>query len=186
MEGSDDASSSPVTVSNDSSPCQHHHHHHPSSSADVIARGQSLSLRDDVTQTDQISPEVNHCHRLDGDDRCGGGATQGIYRYPDEPASSDGAQVDINLVSPPSDSDSDTLEADVTADLPEVDSDDDTFITDLPPPGELNPVAATACTRNTFECARRQGAPVQMVRDNRGPESELQSRRPGIAEYFNR
>ncbi|XP_038592176.1 TBC1 domain family member 12-like isoform X2 [Micropterus salmoides] len=185
MEGSDDASSSPVTVSNDSSPCQHHHHHHPSSSADVIARGQSLSLRDDVTQTDQISPEVNHCHRLDGDDRCGGGATQGIYRYPDEPASSDGAQVDINLVSPPSDSDSDTLEADVTADLPEVDSDDDTFITDLPPPGELNPVAATACTRNTFECARRQGAPVQMVRDNRGPESELQSRRPGIAEYFN-
>ncbi|XP_068585267.1 TBC1 domain family member 12-like isoform X2 [Cebidichthys violaceus] len=71
---------------------------------------------------------------------------------------------------PPSDSDSDTQGGGVS-------SDDDTFTTEprLPAPFPLQ--------RNTFECGRRQSAPGQLVQDD-GPESELQSRRPGLAEYF--
>ncbi|XP_070782985.1 TBC1 domain family member 12-like [Enoplosus armatus] len=188
MERSDDTSSSPVTLDNESSTC---HRHRPSSSADVIAgdvQGVGLSLRDDVTQADSIAfctegSMVNHCHGLDGDGRSGGGATGGTDHLLDEPTSSKASQKVINPVTPPSDSDSDTQEGDVTSDLPELGSDDDAFITDLPL-GETSPAAA-ARSRNTFECGRRQSAPGQLVQDDGGSEPELQSRRPGIAEYFN-
>lgn len=173
-------------------------------------QGTGLSLRDDVTQTGGISPnvemtcrsacsdivvsciegsEVNRCHRLDGDFCCGDGATGGTAHHLDEPTSSvppsRASQVDMNPVTPASDSDSDTQEAGLTSDLPEVSSDDDAFITE-PPPGELNLPAAAACSRNTFECSRRLSAPGQLVLDAVGSESELQSRRPGFAEYFSR
>ncbi|XP_044035837.1 TBC1 domain family member 12-like isoform X3 [Siniperca chuatsi] len=146
-------------------------------------RGAGLSLRDDVTPTDRVSPKVNCCHRLGDDGRRG--ATGRTNRHLDEPTSSKASQVDLNPATP-SDSDSDTQEADVTSDLPEVGSDDDAFVTEPPPPGELNPPTAAARSGNTFECGRRQSAPGQLVQDDGGSESELQSRRPGIIEYFNR
>ncbi|KAK9530969.1 hypothetical protein VZT92_012440 [Zoarces viviparus] len=73
---------------------------------------------------------------------------------------------------PPSDSDSDTLGGVVSF--------DDAFTTEplLPAP--------TPRYRNTFECGHRQSAPDQLVQDDGGPESELQSRRPGLVEYFSR
>ncbi len=175
-------------------------------------QGAGLSLRDDVTQSDRISPnvdmtcrsacsdsvesctegsKVNCCHRLDGDGCCGGGATRGTTCHLDEPTSSEppsrASEVDMNPVTPASDSDSDTQEADLTSDLPEVNyDDDDAFITEPPPPGELNLPTAAAGSRNTFKCGRRLSAPGQLVQDEGGSESELQSRRPGIAEYFSR
>ncbi|XP_073345484.1 TBC1 domain family member 12-like [Pagrus major] len=194
----------------ESSPCCHHH---PASSADVITRGHTvcpggqrvscvgdseevesrsddglqgpirdcsdnqgagLSSRDDVSLNMELHPsvqdategsKVNLCHRLEGDGHCGGGATGGTTPCLAEPSS--------QVVSLAPDSDSDTQE--------EVISDDDAFITE---PGELRlPTAATAAlSRNTFVCGRRQSAPGQLVQDDE--ESELQSRRPGIVEYF--
>ncbi|XP_041818627.1 TBC1 domain family member 12-like isoform X2 [Chelmon rostratus] len=121
--------------------------------------------------------KVNHC-----DCPCEDGATRATNLHLDEPTS----EVDLNPVTLTSDSDSETLEGDLTSDLPQVISDDDAFITEPPLPGELNLPAVTALSRNTFECARRQSAPGQLVQDDRGSESELQSRRPGIIEYFSR
>ncbi|XP_065805327.1 TBC1 domain family member 12 isoform X2 [Labrus bergylta] len=148
-------------------------------------QGAGLSLRGDVSQTDGISPNVvttgssctdglndKSCHGLDGDGTCGGGATGGTHLHLDEPSSP---------VPPPkaSDSDPDTLE--------DGSSDDEAFITDRtpPPPGEPSLPAASAVARsgNTFECVRRQSAPSEL-QDDGGSESELQSRRPGIVEYF--
>lgn len=106
--------------------------------------------------------------------QCGDRPTRDTSLRLDEPTS----EVDIN----PGTIASDTLVEDLTSDLPPVISDDDAFITELPPPGELN----AALSRNTFECGRRQSAPGQLVQDGRGSESELQSRRPGIVEYFSR
>ncbi|KAM6898367.1 LOW QUALITY PROTEIN: TBC1 domain family member 12-like [Lycodopsis pacificus] len=71
---------------------------------------------------------------------------------------------------PPSDSDT----------LGGVVSSDDAFATEPPLP------APTPRYRNTFECGRRQSAPDQLLQDDGGPESELQSRRPGLVEYFSR
>ncbi|XP_027132891.1 TBC1 domain family member 12-like isoform X3 [Larimichthys crocea] len=149
-------------------------------------QGAELCLRDDVILTDRISPnmdmegsKVNRCHQQEGGGHCGGRATGGTDLYLDEPFS----QVT---------SDSDTQEGDLTSDPP-VFSDDDAF-TELLQLGELNhpaPASATTTTtatpsRNTYECGRRQSAPGQLVQDDGGPESELQSRRPGIIEYFSR
>lgn len=134
--------------------------------------------------------KVNLCQGLDGDGRCRGGAIGGTAPHLDEPASSvppsKASQVDVKPAPPPSDCDSDTQEADVTSDLWEVSSDDDAFITEPPPRGELSLPADAALSRNTFECGRRQSAPGQLVQDDPGSESELQSRRPGIVEYFSR
>lgn len=149
-------------------------------------QGAELCLRDDVILTDRISPnmdmegsKVNRCHQQEGGGHCGGRATGGTDLHLDEPFS----QVT---------SDSDTQEGDLTSDPP-VFSDDDAF-TELLQLGELNhpaPASATTTTtatpsRNTYECGRRQSAPGQLVQDDGGPESELQSRRPGIIEYFSR
>ncbi|XP_030257256.1 TBC1 domain family member 12-like isoform X2 [Sparus aurata] len=185
----------------ESSPCCHHH---TASSADVITggpgvtcasdsdlmesrsddslqgpirhcsggQGAELSSRDDVSPNMKLQPslqdategsKVNLCHRLEGDSHCGGGATGGTAPCLAEPSS--------QVVSLDPDSDSDTQE--------EVISDDDAFITE---PGELRLHDAAALSRNTFVCGRRQSAPGQLVQDD--DESELQSRRPGIVEYF--
>lgn len=186
MERSDD----------ESSPC---HHYHPASSADVIARGQrvtcsgdgqevasgeqgpircccddqeaGLNLRDDVTQTDNKEVKCSSASVAS----CGCGTPGG-----DEPTcSAPPSQVDVNPVTPPSDSESDTQEGDVTSDLQEVSSDDDAFTME-----PLSLSAAAPRYRNTFECGRRQSAPGQLGQEDGGPESELQSRIPGIAEYF--
>ncbi|XP_060883742.1 TBC1 domain family member 12-like isoform X2 [Labrus mixtus] len=150
-------------------------------------QGAGLSLSGDVTQTDGISPNVvttcssctdgfndNSCHRLDGDGTCGDGATGGTHLHLDEPSSP---------VPPPKAADSDP-----DPDLEDGSSDDEAFITDRtpPPPGEPSLPAASvvARSRNTFECVRRQSAPSELVQDDGGSESELQSRRPGIVEYF--
>lgn len=187
----------------ESSPCCHHH---TASSADVITggpgvtcasdsdlmesrsddslqgpirhcsggQGAELSSRDDVSPNMKLQPslqdategsKVNLCHRLEGDSHCGGGATGGTAPCLAEPSS--------QVVSLDPDSDSDTQE--------EVISDDDAFITE---PGELRLHDAAALSRNTFVCGRRQSAPGQLVQDD--DESELQSRRPGIVEYFSR
>ncbi|XP_070847299.1 TBC1 domain family member 12-like isoform X3 [Chaetodon trifascialis] len=108
--------------------------------------------------------------------QCGDGASRDTSLRLDEPTS----EVDINPVTIASD----TVVEDLTSDVPPVISDDDAFITELPPPGELNLPTVAALSRNTFECGRRQSAPGQLVQDGRGSESELQSRRPGIVEYF--
>lgn len=187
----------------ESSPCCHHH---TASSADVITggpgvtcasdsdlvesrsddslqgpirhcsggQGAELSSRDDVSPNMKLQPslqdategsKVNLCHRLEGDSHCGGGATGGTAPCLAEPSS--------QVVRLDPDSDSDTQE--------EVISDDDAFITE---PGELRLHDAAALSRNTFVCGRRQSAPGQLVQDD--DESELQSRRPGIVEYFSR
>ncbi|KAM6963501.1 TBC1 domain family member 12-like [Tautogolabrus adspersus] len=148
-------------------------------------QGAGLSRRDVVTRTVRIISNVvttcssytdglndNSCHRLDGDGTCGGGATGGTHLHLDEPSSP----------VPPLkalDSDPDTQE--------NGSSDDETFVTDLPPPtpGELSlPALVVARSRNTFECGRRQSAPSELVQDDGGLDAELQSRRPGIVEYF--
>uniref|UniRef100_UPI0037E93EA9 TBC1 domain family member 12-like isoform X1 n=2 Tax=Semicossyphus pulcher TaxID=241346 RepID=UPI0037E93EA9 len=152
----------------------------------VEDQGAGLSLRDEVTQTDRISTnveaecskasctegsKVNHSYRRDGDGSCGGGATGVISHNLDEPSSS-----------VPKATESDNQEGDVTSDPQEGSSDDEAF-TDLPP-SELSLPPAAARSRNTFECSRRQSAPGQLDQDDGASECELQSRRPGIAEYF--
>lgn len=180
-------------------------HHHPASSADVITggpwvtcvgdsdlvesrsddslqgpirrcsggQGAELSSKDDVGPNMKLQPslqdategsKVNLCHRLEGDSHCGGGANGGTAPCLAEPSS--------QVVSLDPDSDSDTQE---------VISDDDAFITE---PDEPRLHATATLSRNTFVCGRRQSAPGQLVQDD--DESELQSRRPGIVEYFSR
>lgn len=178
MERSDDESSPPVTV-NESLPF--HHHHHPSSSADVItcsgdgeevASGTPMQCVDFATCS-----QVSSCHRQEGDGHCGGGATRDTDHHLDEPTS----QVDMNPVTLASDCDTQDLRA-LTSDPLDVNCDDDAFMMEPPPLGELTPPT----TMNTFECGRRQSAPGQLVQDDPGSGSELQSRRPGIVEYFSR
>ncbi|XP_054454848.1 TBC1 domain family member 12-like isoform X2 [Anoplopoma fimbria] len=154
-------------------------------------QGAGLSLRDDVTQTDRISQNVEvkcsssssnglvSCAEGSKVNPCGGGASDLHLDESTCSAPPSEASQDIDPVTPPSDSDS--QEGDVTSDLQEVSSDDDAFTTE-PPPGELSLRAPRY--RNTFECGRRQSAPGQLVQDHGGSESELQSRRPVIAEYF--
>ncbi|XP_034413913.1 TBC1 domain family member 12-like isoform X2 [Cyclopterus lumpus] len=191
MESSDEASSSSVTVNNadESSPWRHRGRER-SSSADVIARVQRCprrpirsgsdsqeagpSLRDDVCQTNSPSVKVKcwsassngvaSCTEGSKVDCCGGGASD----LPLDESTCSAPQC-INPVTPPSDSDSDTQEGD-----------DDAFNT----VGELSPPPPRH--RNTYESGRRQSAPGQLVQDHGGSESELQSRRPGLAEYFSR
>ncbi|KAI3365033.1 hypothetical protein L3Q82_010086 [Scortum barcoo] len=164
-------------------------------------QGAGLILQDDVNQTDRISAnvevtcgsacsdsmvsctegsKVNCCPRLDGDGCGGGGTTGGTTPNLEEPFRT--SQVDMNPVTPAPDSESHTQGTLVTSDLLDVSSDDNVFITE-PPPGELDPPAA-ARSRNTFECGHRLSALGQLVQDKGGSESDLQSRRPGIAKYF--
>ncbi|XP_074519643.1 TBC1 domain family member 12-like isoform X2 [Halichoeres trimaculatus] len=120
-------------------------------------QGAGPTLKDDTTLRSRTDSEGSSC---------GGGASGGTHLYLDE-----------------------TPEA-VTSDLQEVSSDDDeAFTTDLPPPSLELSFSASAVppqSRNTFECGRRQSAPGQLVQEEAGSESELQSRRPGIVEYFSR
>ncbi|KAM4623769.1 TBC1 domain family member 12-like isoform 2-T2 [Polymixia lowei] len=60
-----------------------------------------------------------------------------------------------------------------------------------PQPGHQRFVDVSLCSRNTYECNRRQSAPGQLPHSEgfgAGDPSDpaLQSRRPGIAEYFGR
>lgn len=73
-------------------------------------------------------------------------------------------------------------EGEFTSDLQVVSSDDDAFTAEPTAPGGQR--LATRHCRNTFKCRRRQSAPGQMEQDDGDSESELQSRRPGLAEYF--
>nr|XP_046233060.1 TBC1 domain family member 12-like isoform X2 [Scatophagus argus] len=145
--------------------------------------GEELNLRNDDTLTDEISPnmemkcssacsysvaDVNSCHRAEGDRHYGGGAVGGAIHRLDKPTS----QVDINPVTLTSCSDSDTEEGDMTREPPP------------PPPGELNLPTAAALPRNTFECSYQHSTPGQLAPEDGGSESELQSKRPEIMEYF--
>ncbi|XP_039991932.1 TBC1 domain family member 12-like isoform X2 [Xiphias gladius] len=166
-------------------------------------QGAGLNTSDDVTNasyTDSTRPnletsclcsdsvascskgsKVNLYHGLDG--VCG--VTKSTDHHLDVPTpslqTSKSSQVAKNPVTQASDSGS--QEGDVTSDLAEFSSDDEAFITGQPSP----PTTAAPCSRNTFERGRRQSAPGELVQDDgRGSESELQSRRPGIIEYFSR
>lgn len=110
-----------------------------------------------------LTGEVISCHRAECASSCGGGASGGTHLYLDK-----------------------TQEA-VTSDL-SPDS-DEVFTTDLPPPpGERSPPtsapasAAPPQSRNTFACG--QSAAGQLIQEE--TESELQSRRPDILEFFSR
>ncbi|XP_068455330.1 TBC1 domain family member 12-like isoform X2 [Clinocottus analis] len=146
------------------------------------SQGAGPSLSRDVSQTNSMSPraEATRCSNgpascTEGSEvnRCGGGA-------------SDESSCSAQHLSP-SDPDSDMQEGDVTSDPREVGS-DDAFKTELPgepgEPGERSHSSPVPHHRNTFQCGRRQSAPGQLGQDHRGPESELQSRRPDLAEYF--
>ncbi|XP_041670940.1 TBC1 domain family member 12-like isoform X2 [Cheilinus undulatus] len=176
METCGDSSSSPVTVHE---AC--FHHDDPASSDDVIAHhhqevtcsgdGEELGESAAPSHCEDLrtkGPIKRCCDRLDTDGTCGGGAT--------------GGSTPVSPVPPSNASDLDSQE--------HASSDDEAFITDLPPspsPGEPRlPSAIAPRSRNTFECGRRQSAPGQLVQDDGGAESELQSRRPGIVEYFSR
>lgn len=179
MERSDDESSSPVTANKESSPF--HHHHHSDFSADVITQRATCSGDgEEVAPGDlTICSQVSSCHGPEGGGHCGGRTTRGTHHL-DKPTS----QVGLNPVSLASDSD--TQERDLPFDPRGVNSDNDAYMTEPPLPGELTLPSVTAVSRNTFECCRRQTAPGQLVQDGQGSESELQSRRPGIVEYFSR
>ncbi|XP_071317972.1 TBC1 domain family member 12-like isoform X2 [Trachinotus anak] len=170
-------------------------------------QGAGPNTNDDVTTsyTDRSSPnvernclctdrlasytegsKVNPGHRLEG--LCGGGATQGTDHHRGVPAPSiwpsKAFQRNKNPVTPASDSVS--QERSLTSEPLEVSSDDEAVITELPW-GQLSPPTAAPRSRNTFECSRRQSAPGELVQDDGGGSaSELQSRRPGIVEYFSR
>ncbi|CAJ1081305.1 TBC1 domain family member 12-like isoform X2 [Xyrichtys novacula] len=158
-----------------------------------------LSRTDDVTEavrTNQNSSsctkesKVNSCHRPVTAGSCGGGASGGADLHLDELADPTRTVMTSNF-------DPETQEEEgVTSDLQELSSDDDddddeAFTTDPPlPPGELCPAptvtasAIPARSKNTFQSGRRQSAPDQLVQEDGGSESELQSRRPGIVEFF--
>lgn len=120
--------------------------------------------------------QIRSCHRQEADDHCGGGATRGTVHHLDKPAS----QVDVSPVTLDLDSQKPS-----TPDPQDVNSDDDSSIVRPPPLGKLT-VTTAVFSKNTFESCRRQSAPGQLVQEDPGPQSELQSRRPHIVEYFSR
>ncbi|XP_026171165.1 TBC1 domain family member 12-like isoform X1 [Mastacembelus armatus] len=128
------------------------------------------------TNTSAVNPCEESRHR-------GGGATGSTVHLDKNTSTaptSEACQVDRSPTTTSSDSSSH-----MTSDLPEVSSDDEAFITEpLPPRSDPGPPVPATHSRNTFECGRRQSAPSQLVQDRGGSESELQSRRPGIVEYF--
>lgn len=160
MERSDDESSSPVTENKESLPF-----HHSDSSADDITKRVTCSGEGEevASSTFTTSSGVSSCHGPEGDGH-----------HLDEAT----CQVDLNPVTLASDSD--TQVRGWPSDPRGANSDDDVFMTQLTLPG------VAAVSRNTFECSRRSSAPGQLVQDDQGSESELQSRRPGIVEYFSR
>lgn len=176
MERSDEELSSPVTV-NRSLLVQHSQTHPATCSGDdgEVAAGAHVQCVDFAT-----SSQISSCHRQEADNHCGGGATRGTVLHLDKPA----FQVDVNPVTLDSDSDSQKPRAS-TPDPQDVNSDDDSSIVEPPPLGELAVPTATF-SKNTFESGRTQSAPGQLVQEDPGPQSELQSRRPHIVEYFSR
>lgn len=182
METSDDGSSPWATISNTdgSSPCRHHHHGpgvtclgEPIRNSSAVSKtgdnqGVGPNASDDVTITSRAySPHVDSgmscpqgskvsLHHSMEEGLCGGGATRNTDPHLCVPAPSSPSQVKVNPVTSASDG-----------------SDDDTFVTAVP------------ASRNTFKSSIRQSAPGDLVQDQ-SSESELQSRRPGIIEYFSR
>lgn len=103
--------------------------------------------------------QISSCHRQEADGHCGGGATTGTVHVTNSRAS--------------------------TPDPQDVTSDDASCVVEPPPLGELALLTA-AFSRNTFESGRRESALGQLEQDDPDPQSELQSRRPDIVQYFSR
>ncbi|XP_040885572.1 TBC1 domain family member 12-like isoform X2 [Toxotes jaculatrix] len=200
----DPASSADViTQGHTTSPwCSHHCDYGPQgpirSCSDVRKacddQGAGPDTSDDVTSTshtDRVNPNVE-TNRLCSDSLasctegskvhpCHGLGTDLHLDVPTPSSSSvqpsEASQVDANPVTLTSDSGSQV--GDVTSDPGEVSSDDEAFIKEQPW-GRPSPPDAAPRPRNTY--GRRRSASGELVQG----ESELQSRRPGIIEYFSR
>ncbi|XP_018544124.1 TBC1 domain family member 12 isoform X2 [Lates calcarifer] len=185
----------------------------PAFSADVITGGQQVTCSgegEDITCAHHCDPEgpIRSCSDVtETDDHHGAGlnTTDDVTStlHTDRKSScsdSKASRTEGSKVNPRREldglcsggataSDSGSQDTDVTFDLPEVGSDDEeAFVTEEQPAGQSTPpTAAAPRSRNTFECGRRQSAPSELGQDDGGESgSELQSRRPGIVEYFSR
>ncbi|KAG7218019.1 hypothetical protein INR49_020682 [Caranx melampygus] len=122
--------------------------------------------------------KVNLHHRMEG--LCGGGAMRSTDPHLCAPTPALPSQVKVNPVNLTSDS---SQEEGVTSDLLEVGTNDETFISEPPLPGHMTPHTTAPRSRNTFKSGHRQSTPGDLVQGE-SSEPELQSRRPGIIEYF--
>ncbi|XP_037318990.2 TBC1 domain family member 12-like isoform X2 [Pungitius pungitius] len=191
---------------------QRHHHHHrcccPSSStADVIAHGQQVTGSGHGECLDLTTCSLCRPMRCCSDSqRAGSGPREGVsqkksmnqsveVKRQSASSSTNGSEANccgggasdkstcwapptescqyVNHVTNSSDSNSDTQEGQVTSDLQVVGS-DDAFTSEPPAPCGQR-VAPPRC-RNTFQCVRRP--------QSAATGSELQSRRPRLAESF--